>query len=239
MKLDILAFGAHPDDVELACSGLIIKEVNKGTKVGVIDLTEGELGTRGTVETRYQEANEAATILGLSIRENLNLGDGFFSNTKEAQLEVIKMLRKYRPEVVIANALHDRHPDHGKGADLLRDACFYSGLAKIESHLAGEKQEAWRPKALYFYIQDRYIEPDFVVDITQQWEQKLAAIKAYKTQFYQQEMSGPQTYISSPSFLNFVEARAREMGHKIGVDFGEGFCAEKKIGVDSIFDLKL
>ena len=234
MKLDILAFGAHPDDVELACSGVLMKEISSGKKVGIIDLTEGELGTRGSAETRYQEANDSSAILGIIVRENLNLGDGTFSNILAHQLKVIAAIRKYKPEIIISNALYDRHPDHGKGADLLRDACFYSGLKKKETSFEGVSQEAWRPKAHYHYIQDKYIEPDFVVDITDFWERKVESIRAYKTQFFDPNSKEENTYISNPDFLTFIEGRALEMGHKIGVKYGEGFTVERKIGVNSL-----
>ncbi len=238
MKLDILAFGAHPDDIELSCAGLLMKEHSLGKNVGIIDLTEGELGTRGSVITRYEESKKATEILGLNIRENLNLGDGRLENTWHNQLKVIEIIRKYKPEIVISNAIKDRHPDHGKGADLLRDALFYSGLAKIETYHNEIKQNPWRPKAHYHYIQDQYIEPDFVVDVTEFWDKKIDSIKAYKTQFFDPNSQEPKTYISNPEFLEFLVGRALEMGHKIGVKYGEGFTTEKKIGVNSIFDIK-
>lgn len=237
MKLDILAFGAHPDDIELACCGVLMKEIANGKKVGIIDLTEGELGSRGTAETRYAEAKVSSGILGVSVRENLNLGDGFFENSKAYQLKVIQVIRKYQPEIILSNAIEDRHPDHGKGADLLRDASFLSGLLKIETKENGKNQLHWRPKAHYHYIQDRYIEPDFVVDVSDYWERKSKAILAYGTQFASKE--GEQTYISTPHFMEFVEARSKEFGHRIGVDHGEGFTVERMIGVDSLFDITL
>lgn len=244
MKLDVLAFGAHPDDVELACVGTLLNEINNGKKVGVVDLTQGELGSRGTKETRKEEADRATKILGLHARENLKLADGFFQNDKEAQLAVIKAIRKYQPEVIFSNAIHDRHPDHGKGADLLRDSIFLSGLRRIETTLDGVSQEAWRPKAHYHYIQDQYIEPDFVVDISTHWDKKMEAVLAYSTQFSSPHStpapvdSEPQTYISTPHFSRFLEARAREYGHRIGVEYGEGFTSEVMLGVRSVFDFK-
>ena len=244
MKLDILAFGAHPDDVELACVGTLINEIKKGKKVGVIDLTQGELGSRGTIQTRYKEAETASKIVGLHARENLKLQDGFFKNDKESQLKVIQMIRKYRPEIILSNALHDRHPDHGKGADLLRDSYFLSGLRKIETEYNGENQEIWKPKVHYHYIQDQYIEPDFVVDITDSWYKKMESILAYKTQISAPDAkvnmgdSEPQTHISSPHFSRFIEARAREFGHRISAEYGEGFTTYRTLGVDSIFNLK-
>jgi len=240
MKLDILAFAAHPDDVELSCSGTLISEIAKGKKVGVIDLTRGEMGTRGTVETRFQEAQLASEIMGLSVRENLGLEDGFFVNDRTTQLKVIEMIRKYQPDVVLSNAITDRHPDHGKGADLLRDSLFLSGLRKIETVYNGVSQEAWRPAHHYHYIQDRYVEPDFIVDITEGWEKKKEAILAYNTQFSatgNNDSKEPQTHISTPHFFKFLEARSREFGHRIGVDFGEGFTVERNVGVKSILDL--
>lgn len=238
MKLDILAFGAHPDDIELSCAGTLINEIKKGKKVGIVDLTQGEMGSRGTVATRYDEAERAQEIMGVHVRENLQLRDGFFQNTEEAQLKVIQMIRKYQPEIIVSNAISDRHPDHGKGADLLRTAHFLTGLVKIETEFDGALQEFWRPKLHYHYIQDQYIEPDLVVDITDAWELKLEAIRAYKTQFLAKDTTdGPQTYISSPHFMKFIEARAQEFGHRIGVNYGEGFTVERMVGVGSIFDL--
>lgn len=238
MKLDILAFGAHPDDIELSCAGMLINEVKNGKKVGIIDLTQGELGSRGTVQTRYQEASRAHQIMGVHARENLMLQDGFFENSEDAQLKVIQMIRKYRPDVIVSNAIKDRHPDHGKGADLLRTSHFLTGLVKIKTELDGVPQEHWRPKLHYHYIQDQYIEPDFVVDISESWDLKLEAIRAYKTQFLASDTTdGPQTYISSPHFMQFIEARAKEFGHRIGTNYGEGFTVERMVGVSSVFDL--
>jgi N-acetylglucosamine malate deacetylase 1 len=235
MKLDILAIGAHPDDVELGCSGTILNEIRNGKTVGIADLTQGELGTRGTVETRYQEATEAVRILGVAVRENLKLPDGFFENNPASQLKLIRVIRKYQPEIVLANAPEDRHPDHGRAARLIADACFFAGLRKIETQDDDNKpQEAWRPKYVFHYIQDRYIEPGFVVDITAVFEQRMQAIQAFSTQFYNGNGSGeemPQSYISTPLFLESVIARARMMGKRIGVQFGEGFVTEKVIGI--------
>ncbi|HVG41283.1 MAG TPA: bacillithiol biosynthesis deacetylase BshB1, partial [Chitinophagaceae bacterium] len=210
MKLDILAIGVHPDDVELGCSGTLINEIKSGKKVGVVDLTEGELGTRGTAETRYSEADTAAKIMGLTVRENAKMRDGFFKNDEEHQLQLIKIIRKYRPEIIFANILEDRHPDHGRAGNLVYDACFLSGLVKIETKGEdGSLQEKWRPKYLFHYIQDRFYEPDFIVDISDVWEQRLESIKAYKTQFHNSESTEPQTYISSPEFLESIISRAR------------------------------
>ena len=237
MKLDILVLAAHPDDAELGCGGTIIKHIGDGLKVGVVDLTRGELGTRGTAQTRDKEASDSAKILGLTVRENLNLPDGFFQNSKEHQLEVVKVIRKYQPAVVLANATYDRHPDHGRGADLAFHACFLSGLSKIETESNGVKQSPWGPKVLYHYVQSQFIEPDFIIDISGSWEKKLEAIRAFKTQFHDASSKEPETYISNPGFLRMIEARATEMGHAIGVKYGEGFVVRRWIGVKSLFDI--
>lgn len=225
MKLDILVMAAHPDDAELSCSGTILKHIAAGKKVGIVDFTRGELGTRGTPEIRLQESADATRILGLHVRENLGIRDGFFRNDEETQLKLIEVIRKYKPDVVLANALEDRHPDHGKGAQLAIDACFLSGLLQIKT---GELS-AWRPIQLYHYIQDRYLEPDFVVDISAHWDQKESAIRAFKSQFFDPSSTEPASYISSPDFLHFIQARAMEMGHKIGVKYGEGFQSQKTL----------
>ena len=237
MKLDILVISSHPDDAELGCGGTIISHVQRGKKVGIADLTRGELGTRGTPEIRDQEAKEASRILGLAVRENLGFADGFFQNDKEHNLALINIIRKYQPEVVLANAIHDRHTDHGMGAELAYRACFLSGLAKIETKSNGTVQTAWRPKLLYNFIQDKYITPDFIVDISDVWEKKMEAIKAFKSQFHNPDSTAPATYISSPEFLEYIKARAMEMGHAIGVKYGEGFTKNRLIGVRDIFDL--
>ena len=239
LKLDILVLAVHPDDAELGCAGTVLKHVAAGKKVGLVDITRGELGTRGTVEIRADEAAEAARILGVAMRENLGLPDGFFQNTREHQLRVIEAIRKYRPEIILTNAYHDRHPDHGRASDLVEAAVFLAGLIKIETELDGEKQEPWRPKQLYHFIQDRYIKPDFVVDITDYWDAKVASIKAYASQFYNPDWKDePETYISSSDFFINTEARARELGRPIGAKFAEGFTSRKIIGVDDLFDLK-
>lgn len=237
MKLDILVLSAHPDDAELGCGGTIAAHIAQGRTVGIVDFTKGELGTRGTVETRKQEANEAAKIMGVAVRENLGLPDGFFQNKKEEQLIVVQAIRKFRPEIVITNAISDRHPDHGRGAQLAFDSCFLSGLAKIVTHDADNAQLPWRPKAVYHYIQSQFIKPDFVVDISRYWDIKIKAILAFKTQFHNPESKEPETYISSPAFLRMVESRALELGHAIGVQYGEGFCTPRYPGVHSLFDL--
>jgi len=224
MKLDILVMAAHPDDAELAVSGTITSAIAQGKKVGIVDFTRGELGTRGTPEIRLAESAAATQILGIHARENLGLADGFFQNDRESQLKLIDVIRKYQPDIVLANALEDRHPDHGKGAALAIDACFLSGLRKIETGLP-----AWRPQHVYHYIQDRYLKPDFVVDISAHWATKEAAIRAFKSQFFDPNSKEPASYISSPDFLAFIEARAQEMGHKIGVKYGEGFQTQGTI----------
>ena len=233
MKLDILAFGVHPDDIELSCSGTLLVEKEKGRKVGVIDLTRGELGTRGTAETRDQEAKDSSRILGIEIRENLEMADGFFENDKAHQLKIIEVLRKFKPEIVLCNAPDDRHPDHGRAAKLVEQAAFLSGLRKIETTFDDKMQSAWRPKYVFHYIQDMYFEPDFVVDISSVIEQKTDAIRAFKTQFFNgNDQSGePQTYISSPEFLNSVISRSAMWGKMIGVKHAEGFLSKKMIGI--------
>ena len=238
MKLDILVLAAHPDDAELGCGGTIARHVKAGYKVGVADFTLGELGTRGTPQMRKAEAAESAKLLGLTLRTNLNLPDGFFQNDEEHQRAVVKVIRQYQPEIVLANAMVDRHPDHGKGADLAYTACFLSGLGKVDtSDDSGSKQKPWRPKVVYHYIQSHFNAPDFVVDISNEWEQKMAAVKAFKSQFFDPSSKEPQTFISTPEFLKLLEARAIELGHNIGVKYGEGFVARRWVGVKSLFDL--
>lgn len=238
MKLDILVIAAHPDDAELACSGTIASHIEKGYKVGILDLTQGEMGTRGTPEMRILESNDSSRILGLSARENLGFKDIFFKDDESHQFEIIKIIRKYQPEIVLANAVSDRHPDHAKGASVATHACFMSGLRKIETIYENKHQEPWRPKFIYHYIQNNYIKPDFVVDVTDFWDLKLASIKAFKSQFYDPQNKEPQSFISSAEFLDFIEARSREFGHSINSKFGEGFTVEKMIGVRDLFDLK-
>lgn len=237
MKLDILAFGAHPDDVELSCAGTLAKEVSLGKKVGIVDLTRGELGTRGSAEIRDQEALAAAKILGVAIRENLNMRDGFFINNEEHQLKVIEVIRKYRPEIVICNAVDDRHIDHGKGSKLVSDACFLSGLIKIETSKDGIRQEAWRPKLVYHYIQWKNLEPDFVVDISGFEAIKSASILAYGSQFYNPDNKEPLTPIATKNFLESVHYRAQDLGRLIGVDYAEGFTVERHLAVNCLSDL--
>ncbi len=237
MKLDILAVGSHPDDVELSCSGTIAKEVDRGKKVGILDLTRGELGTRGTAEIREQEARAAAEILGVVTRDNLEFSDGFFENNTAHKLEIIKIIRKYKPEIVLCNAIEDRHIDHGKGARLVSEACFLSGLRKIETIMNGNKQKAWRPKQVLHYIQWKNLEPDIVVDITGYIDKKVESVKAYKSQFYDENNSEPATPISSSNFLESITYRSRDLGRLINTEYAEGFNSARHIAVDSIFDL--
>lgn len=239
MKLDILAIGAHPDDVELGCGATLAKEVINGKKVGIIDLTRGELGTRGTAETRDEEATNAANILGVHARINMSFADGFFINNKEHQLKVIKMIRYYKPEIVICNAIDDRHIDHGKGSQLVSDACFLSGLRKIETSFEDDSiQEPWRPKAVYHYIQWKDIEPDVAVDVTDFMDKKMESVLAYKTQFFDPNSEEPETPISSKNFTDSIIYRARNLGRLVGTEFAEGYTVERYPAVNSLFDLK-
>ncbi len=237
-KLDILVIASHPDDAELGCSGTIAAHIAKGYKVGIVDLTQGEMGTRGTPEIRLQESKEAARILKLSARENLGYRDIYFLDDQEHQHKLIQIIRKYQPEIVLANAITDRHPDHGKGSNLATNACFMSGLRKIETKLNGKDKDPWRPKFIYHYIQNNFIEPDFIVDITPYWQTKIESILAFRSQFYDASNSEPQSFITDPEFLPFIEARARELGHRIFTKFGEGFTIERTVGVHDLFDLK-
>lgn len=227
MKVDILAIGAHPDDVELGCGGTLAKLISEGKTVAVVDLTQGELGTRGTNITRAEEAAEASQILGISARENLKMKDGFILNTEEYQMQIVKMIRKYQPEIVLANAIEDRHPDHAKASKLVSDACFLSGLIKIETQLDGENQKQWRPKQVFHYIQWKNITPDFVVDISDFMEKKIEACLAYKTQFYDPNSKEPMTPIATKDFLESLTYRAQDLGRLSGVAYAEGFTSEK------------
>ncbi len=240
MKIDLLVMTIHPDDAELGCAGTILKHVALGKKVGIVDLTRGELGTRGTAESRVEEAQHSSGILGVAFRENVGLRDGFFQNAEYEQREIIKIIRKYQPEIIIGNALYDRHPDHGRAGDLIHDACFLAGLVKVETEIEGLRQEAFRPRLLLQLIQDYYIKPDILVDISPYWEKKLESIRAFKSQFFHEEYASnePQTYISNPAFLQAVEARAREFGKYIGATYAEGFTSKKLLGVDNLFQLK-
>jgi N-acetylglucosamine malate deacetylase 1 len=237
MKLDILAFGSHPDDVELSCSGILLNHIAQGKKVGIIDLTRGEMGTRGNAELRLKEAEAAAKILGVDARENLLMEDCFFQNDEENQLAIAEMIRKYQPEIILCNAIADRHPDHGKGAKLVSDAAFVAGLIKAETTHDGKPQKPWKVKAVYHYIQDRYIKPDFVIDITDVMEKKMESVRAFSSQFYKPGSTEPTTAISSKEFLDSLYARAAEMGRQIGVKYAEGLTVERFPGVRSLFDL--
>jgi len=239
MKLDILVLPVHPDDAELGCAGVILKHIAAGKKVGLVDLTRGELGTRGSAEIREREATRSAEILGLAVRENIGLPDGFFQNTQEHQLKVIASIRKYQPEIIITNAYHDRHPDHGRASELVEASSFLAGLRKIETYQDGSLQQEWRPRLVLHFIQDQYIRPDIVVDVTDHWDKKIESIMAFESQFYNPDWQDePQTYISSPEFIRVIEARAREFGKSIGVKYAEGFTSKKMLGVDNLFDLR-
>lgn len=237
MKIDILAIGAHPDDVELGCSATLAKEISNGKKVGILDLTRGELGTRGTPEIREKEAANAAKILGVKFRHNLEFSDGFLVNNESSRLEIIKIIRKYQPDIVLCNAIDDRHIDHAKASKLASDACFLSGLRKIQTILEGNHQAAWRPKHVYHYIQWKNIEPDFVVDVSGFMEKKMEAVNAYKSQFHDPESKEPSTPITSQNFLESLTYRAMDLGRLIGVDYGEGFTTERYVAVNSLYNL--
>ncbi len=239
MKLHILAIAAHPDDIELSCSGTLTKHALAGQPVGIVDLTQGELGTRGSVALRYKEAELAAEIMGVKVRMNARMADGFFRNDEDNQKQLISYIRHFKPEIVLGNTLSDRHPDHGRGGRLISDACFLSGLIKIETEWDGVAQEPWRPKRVYHYVQDRHIEPSFIVDISSTYEKKLAAIRCYKSQFHDPLSSEPDTYISSEKFLNLIIYRDALMGKRIGAEYGEGFVSENVPGIDSLDDLLL
>ncbi|MBK9285213.1 MAG: bacillithiol biosynthesis deacetylase BshB1 [Sphingobacteriaceae bacterium] len=237
MKLDILAIGIHPDDVELSCAGTLLKHKALGKKIGVLDLSRGELGTRGNAELRTQEAEQAAKILNLDVRVQLNCKDGFFENNESNQLMIIEQIRKFQPEIVLCNAITDRHPDHGRSAKLVSDASFYSGLIKIKTNNDEKEQKAWRPKAIYHYIQDYYIHPDFVIDVSDFMEVKLQSILAYSSQFYNPKSNEPETAISSKHFLDTIKAKMNIWGRSIGVEYAEGFTVERYPGVNTLFDL--
>ncbi len=238
MKLDILAFAAHPDDIELSCSGTLMKAISQGKKVGIVDLTQGELGSRGTIETRYEEAAEASKIMGIDVRLNLRMADGFFEINEENKLLIAEQIRKFKPTIVLANAVEDRHPDHGRASQLVSEACFLAGLRKIETFYEGEMQEAHRPKAVYHYIQDHYIHPDFAVDVTAFMDRKVECIKAYKTQFYDPNSTEPMTPISGAEFFDFIKGRMMQFGRPIGAQYAEGFTVERIPGVEDLFDLR-
>ncbi len=237
MKLDILAFAAHPDDVELSASGTVLKHIAAGKKVGIIDLTQGELGSRGTKGTRKKEAAASSEILGLSVRHNLKMADGFFEINEDNKRLIIEQIRKYKPDIILANAISDRHPDHGRAAKLVSEATFLSGLVKVETKIDGILQEPHRPKAIYHYIQDYYMKPDLVVDVTDYFDQKMQSILAFKTQFFDPKSNEPETPISGKDFLDFIESRMRQFGRPIGAKYGEGFTVERYPGVDLLTDL--
>ena len=238
MKLDILAIGVHPDDVELSAAGTILKHIALGKKVGILDLTRGELGTRGNAQLRTQEAMKASEILGLSVREQLNMADGFFENNEAHVKQIIQAIRKYQPEIILCNAISDRHPDHGRSAKLVADACFYSGLIKIETKdLQGNNQSTWIPKALYHYIQEQYLEPDFVIDITPFMDKKMESIMAYSSQFYDPNSKEPVTPIAVANYMDYVKSKASIYGKSIGCDYAEGYTVNRTLGVNNLFDL--
>lgn len=237
MKLDILAFAAHPDDVELSASGTLMRYVAEGKKVGIIDLTEGELGTRGTVETRYEEAADASKIMGLSARENLRMPDGFFEDNAENKRLIIEQIRKYQPEIVLANSISDRHPDHGRAGKLVEDACFLAGLRKIETSMEGQEQLPHRPRLVAHYIQDFYLEPSFVIDVTDYVDRKIEVIKAFKTQFYDPNSPEPSTPISGEEFFDFIKGRMLNMGRPAGMKYAEGFTISRVFGVKDLFEV--
>ncbi len=240
MKLDILAIGSHPDDVELGCGATLAKEIANGKTVGILDLTRGELGTRGTAESRDEESEVAAKILGVAIRTNMEFADGFFVNDRKHQIELIKMIRKFKPDIVLCNATEDRHIDHAKGSKLVSDSCFLSGLLKIDTKCEDINgwQEPWRPKHVYHYIQWKNLEPDFVVDVSGFIDKKMEAVLAYKTQFYDSKNKEPETPISSKNFADSIKYRARDLGRLIGVEHGEGFTVERFVAVNSLYDIK-
>lgn len=237
MKVDILAFAAHPDDIEISAAGMLMKHIDMGKTVAIVDLTQGEMGSRGTIDTRYAEAKKASDIMGVSQRVNLKMKDGFFEISQANKLLIIEQIRYFQPTVVLANSVSDRHPDHGRASQLVSEACFLSGLIKVETTLNGVNQTQWRPKSVFHYIQDRYIKPDFVVDITPYADRKIAALKAYETQFFNPNNTSTNTPISGENFFEFLKGRWREYGRDIGVDFAEGFTIERSIGVNDITDL--
>lgn len=237
MELDILAIAAHPDDVELCCSGTLSRQIKAGYKAGIVDLTQGEMGTRGTAEIRHQEAQDSAKALGLELRDNLKMDDAFFSNDREHQLKIVEAIRHYRPSIVLTNAVRDRHPDHGRAGQLVSDAIFYAGLPKVELSGPAKEFEAWHPRLVLHFIQDRYIHPDIVVDISDHFEKKMETIRCFRSQFYDPHSDEPETPLSRPEFLDFVEARAREFGRPIGAEFGEGFTTERPLGVPDLGSL--
>jgi bacillithiol biosynthesis deacetylase BshB1 len=239
MKLDILAFGAHPDDIELSCAGTLIKAVKAGKKVGIIDMTEGQLGTRGTPELRKQEAANSAKIMGVSVRDNLGMMDGYFKNDDENRIKIIQKIRQYRPDIIVANVPQDRHPDHGRASQMVSEAWFYAGLVKIETEWDGKKQEAFRPNRVFYYMQHFSYDFSFVVDTSNEMDQKIEAIKAFKSQFHDPNSKEPETVLTAPHFIEHIKNRDSELGYAIGAKYGEGFLSQRKIfGVNNLFDIK-
>jgi bacillithiol biosynthesis deacetylase BshB1 len=238
MKLDILAFGAHPDDVEISCGATLLKYAKEGKSIGIIDLTEGELGTRGSAEKRYEEAKKAASFLGLKTRENLKMGDGFIAHSEENKLKIIECIRKYQPELILANSVHDRHPDHAKGAKLVAEASFLSGLRKIETKMDGIPQEAFRPKMLLHYVQDYYLTPDVILDVSETGKEKIKLIKCYDSQFFDPSSKEPKTPISGEEFFDYLEGRMLSLGRELGVKYGEAYTIDRTLGVKDLFSLK-
>ncbi len=238
MKVDILAFAAHPDDIEISASGTLMKHIDMGKTVAIVDLTQGELGSRGTIKSRFEEAENASKIMGVKYRNNLKMLDGFFEINQQNKLKIIEQIRHFKPEIVLCNAVSDRHPDHGRASQLVSEACFLSGLLKIETEYNNQLQEKWRPKAVYHYIQDRYIKPDFVVDITQYVDRKIDALKAYKTQFFNPELSDVKTPISGEDFFDFLKGRWKNFGREINAKYAEGFTVERVMGVEDITALR-
>lgn len=238
MKLDILAFGAHPDDVEISAGATLLRYAREGKKIGIIDLTEGELGTRGSIEKRYQEAGKASGFIGLSVRENLNMGDGFIDHSHENKIKIIECIRKYNPELVLCNSIQDRHPDHAKGAKLVSEAAFLSGLRKIETAVDGMPQDAHRPAMLLHYIQDYYLTPDVILDVSSTGAEKIDLIKCYDSQFFDPKSNEPETPISGSEFFTYIEGRMLSLGRELGVKYGEGFTINRTLGVKDLFALK-
>jgi len=237
-RLDILAIGVHPDDIELACSGTLLKSIASGKKVGLLDLTRGELGSRGSAEIRDEEAANSAKLMGAVVRENCRMKDGFFQHTEANLLKIIEVIRAWKPDIVLANAIYDRHPDHGRAAKLIADACFLSGLLRIETKRNKIVQEHWRPRVVYHYVQDYHIKPDFVVDISDFMEQKLELILTFKSQFFNPESTEPETPISGKAFLDFLSARAQDFGRPAGIKYAEGFTVGRTPAVNQLFDLR-
>ena len=238
MKLDILAFGAHPDDVEISSGATLLKYAKEGKSIGIIDLTEGELGTRGSIEKRYEESKKAASFIGLKIRENLNMGDGLIAQTEENKLKIIECIRKYQPELILANSIQDRHPDHAKGAKLVAEASYLSGLRKIETKIDGIPQEAFRAKMLLHYVQDYYLTPDVILDVSETGKEKIELVKCYDSQFYDPSSKEPKTPISGEEFFDYLEGRMLSLGRELGVKYGEAYTIDRTLGIKDLFSLQ-